>query len=101
MNNLPCDGCGLPASPQHIAERLRRLEVSTQHRPAHIGVLFVALAPTGRPEDDFYGPPQSTQFSGPIFDALDIVSSADNVAAEPDAISGDSVRLIEFQRRGY
>jgi hypothetical protein len=86
-NYLPCDGCGLPASPQHLAERVRRLELSTKYRPVHIGVLFVALAPAPRTEDDFYGPAESKEFSDPFLEALGINPSAD--------------KLIEFQRRGY
>jgi hypothetical protein len=86
-----CDGCARPASPDHIAERLARLERATRFRPVHITVLFVALAPTVRPEDDFYGPPQSNNFYDALMDALDIAPpSGDNPA-----------NLGEFQRRGY
>src|SRR5215472_9195783 len=60
---LPCDGCGLPATQEHIGARIRRLELATQYRPIHIGILFVALAPPPRPEGDFYAPAQSREFS--------------------------------------
>lgn len=100
-NYLPCDGCGLPASPDHIAERLRRLELSTRFRPVHIGVLFVALAPPVRSEDDFYGAAESKEFAEPFLEALEIHSSADRAAPELDAHAADSARLAEFQRRGY
>jgi len=33
---LPCDGCGQPASAEHIARRLQRLEWATRFRPIHI-----------------------------------------------------------------
>ncbi len=100
-NYLPCDGCGLPASPDHIAQRLRRLELSTRFRPVHIGILFVALAPPVRPEDDFYGPEESREFADPLLEALEIHSSAEKAGPELDAHATDSARLAEFQRRGY
>jgi hypothetical protein len=97
-NYLPCDGCGLPASPEHIAERLRRLELSTRFRPVHIGVLFVALAPPQRPEDDFYGPVKAEDFFDPFLDALEIHPSAE----KPEGDHEDGMaRLTEFQRKGH
>ena len=101
LNYLPCDGCGLPASPQHIAERIRRLELSTRFRPVHIGVLFVALAPPVRPEDDFYGPAESKEFADPFLEALEIQSSTGRATLESNAQAIASVRLAEFQRRGF
>jgi hypothetical protein len=101
LNYLPCDGCGLPASPRHIAERLRRLELSTRFRPVHVGVLFVALAPPVRPEDDFYGPAESKDFADPFLEALDIQSSTDRTTPESNVQAITSARLAEFQRRGF
>jgi len=101
MHRLPCDGCGLAASPEHIAERLRRLELSTRFRPVHISVLFVALAPSRRPEDDFYGPPESKEFFDPFLGALGIASSTDKSTLGPDTHLADTSRLSEFQRNGY
>lgn len=98
---FPCDGCGLPASPQHIADRLKRLELYTRFRPVHIGILFVALAPALRPEDDFYGLAEPREFADPFLEALEIYSSADHSAAESNAHSANSARLAEFQRKGY
>jgi len=100
-NCLPCDGCGLPASSEHIAGRVRRLEFSTRFRPVHMSVLFVALAPPVRPVDDFYGPPESKEFFDPFLDALEIYSSTDRAALGSDAQAADTARLAEFQRRGY
>jgi hypothetical protein len=100
-NYLPCDGCGLPASPDHIAERVKRLELSTRFRPVHIGVLFVALAPPFRQEDMFYAPPASKEFFDPFLEALEIPASSEKVAPGSDAHSADSARLAEFQRRGF
>jgi hypothetical protein len=100
-NYLPCDGCGLSASPEHIAERVRRIELSTRFRPVHIGVLFVAFAPPVRLEDDFYGPGESKEFSDPFLEALEIPSSTDKVSPGSAGQATDSERLVEFQRRGY
>lgn len=101
LNYLPCDGCGLPASPQHIAERVRRLEFSTRFRPVHIGVLFIALAPSIREEEDFYSPAKSKELADRFLEALEIKPPIEKADAEWNANSGDSARLAEFQRRGY
>src|SRR5260370_23937994 len=90
-NSTPilCDGCGVPASAEHIAARMERLELSTRFRPIHINVLFVALEPMQRPEDDFYRPPESRDFFDSFLSALDITPETGNA------------NLLEFQRRGY
>jgi len=90
-NSTPilCDGCGLAASAEHIAARMERLELATRFRPIHVNVLFVALQPMPRPEDDFYRPPESRDFFDSFLSALDI--------APEDA----NAKLLEFQRRGY
>jgi hypothetical protein len=80
---------------------LRRLELSTRFRPVHIGILFVALAPNARTEDDFYGPAESKEFIDPFMEALEIIASSEKVALESDAHATDSAKLAEFQRRGY
>jgi hypothetical protein len=88
---IVCDGCALPASAEHIAARMERLQLSTRFRPVHISVLFVALEPMARPEDDFYRPPEWRDFFNAFLTALDIPAGA-----EPDPGG-----LLEFQRRGY
>lgn len=98
---LPCDGCGLPASPDHIAARLRRLELSTRFRPVHISMLFVVLAPPARPEDDFYGPPESKEFFNLFLEALEIPASSEKASPGSVPHANDSARLAEFQHRGY
>jgi hypothetical protein len=100
-NYLPCDGCGLAASQQHIAERVRRLEVSTRFRPIHVGILFVALASSLRPEDDFYAPAESKEFFDPFLEALEISAPDGKTSPESDPRAADTARLAEFQRRGY
>jgi len=98
---IACDGCGLPASPAHIAERVGRLELATRFRPIHIGVLFVAAAPLARPEDDFYRPPESREFFDPFLETVGIPASRNETHAGVNAIEGDTARLVEFQHRGY
>ena len=102
-NFLPCDGCGLPASPQHIAERLRRLELSTRFRPVRISLLFIALAPAFGPQNDFYGAPESNPFFDSFLEALDISAGSEKLVAGSavHAEAPESARLAEFQRRGY
>src|SRR3984893_2546309 len=39
--DLRCDGCGQPASPEHIARRLQRLEWMTRFRPIHLHTLLL------------------------------------------------------------
>src|SRR5260221_9520292 len=103
LNSTPiiCDGCGLPASPDHIAARVQRLEFATRFRPIHIGLLFVALAPMPRLEDDFYGPPESRSFFDPFLSAQDILPEAGKQSGEANGREADIARLLEFQREGY
>lgn len=98
---VTCDGCGLPASPAHIAERVGRLELATRFRPIHVNMLFVAFAPALHPEDDFYRPPDSREFFEPFMKSLDILASADKSGPGADTSESDTARLLEFQRRGY
>lgn len=100
FNSLRCDGCGFPASSEHIARRLARLELATQFRPIRIHTLFVGLAPNARMEDDFYRAPGSTPSFENLLEALDIHSSHELARPEGDSSQIDS-RLVEFQRRGY
>lgn len=95
MNNanfLTCDGCGQPASPEHIARRLRRLEWTTRYRPVHMHTLFLGAA---SPEPDakfLYSP--GDEFQG---EAAALLEVAGIVATGKTA---DAVH-VEFQRRGY
>jgi hypothetical protein len=95
-----CDGCGLPASPDHIRERVARLELATRYRPIHISVLFVGLAPAARLQDDFYQlpktmAPETRDFFEALLQAVEVPSSAET-DDDPAA-----ARMAEFQRRGY
>jgi hypothetical protein len=94
-----CDGCGLPATPAHIAARIRRLELATQFRPIHVSVLFVALAPPERMEEDFYAPPGSRAFFHSFLEAGGIASPSSAPGTTSEMREQD--RLAEFQRSGY
>src|SRR6266852_5708696 len=89
--HLPCDGCGLPASPEHIAQRVGRLELATQFRPVHIGVLFIVLAPPASEQDDFYGATASKEFADPFLNALNIPAPA---PAPANAAAPESGALV-------
>ncbi|MGB6200584.1 MAG: hypothetical protein WBF35_13655 [Candidatus Acidiferrales bacterium] len=102
VNDAPeiilCDGCGLPASPEHIRERLAHLEVATRFRPIHIDVLFVIPSPNA--DHDFYdASPQPPGKREVLLDALRIPIAV-GAGAAPDANATES-RLAEFQRRGF
>lgn len=90
---LPCDGCGLPASPEHIAARVHRLELSTRYRPVHVSILFVEAAPAELEPDDFYAAPEKS----PLLKALGIISTGNQPGEKDDP----AALLNEFQRRGF
>lgn len=84
-----CDGCGRPATAEHIRERLARLEWATRFRPIHIQVLLLISAPPAGA--DFYD--ASTENSNlaaleGLFDAFEIITA------------GREAALGELQRRG-
>jgi hypothetical protein len=90
-NLLHCDGCGQPASPEHIAKRLERLEWTTRYRPLHIGALLLgAVAPSAAAEF-LYAP--SGEFAGPAKHLL----AAAGVSSERKSAEAT---LAEFQRGG-
>jgi hypothetical protein len=48
-SSILCDGCGQPASPEHLAQRLQRLEWCTRFRPIHLHTLLLgAFSPQNR-----------------------------------------------------
>ena len=100
MNQVLCDGCGRPASAEHITRRLRRLELATRFRPIHIGILFLAESPPVDIEDYFYYPAEAAAqrkgLSRILFESL-----MQGVGIAPQAGKGDEARLAEFQRRGF
>jgi hypothetical protein len=90
-----CDGCGLPATPDHIRQRMARLELATRHRPFHVGLLLVSTAPPVNPADDIYAweqnsaSPKSRRYIQSLFAC---------VGVSPDKSPAD--QLSDLQRRG-
>jgi len=54
LPSLLCDGCGQPASPEHLAARYRRLEWATRHRPLHINTLVLCAVAPERDDEFIY-----------------------------------------------
>jgi len=90
-SGILCDGCGQPASPEHIARRLQRLEWATRYRPIHLHTLLLGAISPLAPGEFLYSPEQT--HSG---------EAATLVAAAGISTSGKSADAIqsEFQRRG-
>jgi len=91
-NLLPCDGCGQPASPEHIAKRLQRLEWTTRYRPLHIGTLLLGAVAPRHDSDFLYA--EGDEFRGDAGIVL---------AAAGFSITGKTAEavLAEFQRGGF
>jgi hypothetical protein len=88
---LPCDGCGQPASPEHLARRLQRLEWSTRYRPVHIQTLLLsAVAPAPTSAFVYSGAATLDGEAALLLDALQI----------PWEGKSADCYLGEFQKRG-
>jgi hypothetical protein len=87
---LSCDGCGQPASPEHIARRLQRLEWTTRYRPIHIGTLLLGGFSPLADADFLY----SGKFEGEASRLLEAVGISP-VGKPADAV------LSEFQRGSF
>jgi len=92
-----CDGCGRAATPEHIRERLARLEWCTRFRPIHIQLLLLISAP--HIGADFY---DAAAESGaePSLDSLFGTLGIAATTAKTAGSSGRETLLGEFQRRG-
>lgn len=90
-----CDSCGQPASPEHIRERLARLQLATRFRPVHISLLLVCTAPPANLADDLYAWDQ--QSAGR--EARTYIEGLFNLVA-PSPTNNSALQLAEFQRRG-
>src|SRR3979411_2475534 len=86
-----CDGCGQPASSEHIARRLQRLEWATRYRTLHLHTLLLGVISPQPPAEFLYSPEEA--HSG---------EAAHLVAAAGISAPGKSADVIqsEFQRRG-
>jgi hypothetical protein len=100
-NPIFCDGCGQPATPEHIAARVQRLELATRFRPIHVGVLFVAMAPPVPIEGDFYDVESLSEGRDRLLTAIGIPASAKNRVAPSANPEAATTRLNEFQHRGH
>jgi hypothetical protein len=89
---LRCDGCGQPASPEHVARRLQRLEWTTRFRPVHIGTLLLGAAAPQNDNEFIYSPGGAWEGESKIL-----------LAAAGLTLEGKSAEatLAEFQRRGF
>src|ERR1700722_4302285 len=90
-SEILCDGCGQPASPEHIARRLQRLEWATRYRPIHLHPLLLGAISPPAPAEFLYSPEEV--HSG---------EAANLINAACVSIAGKSADAIqsEFQRRG-
>ena len=86
-----CDGCGQPASSEHIARRLQRLEWATRYRPIHLQTLLLGAFSPEAPAEFLYSPEEAHSGEGANLIAAGGISAAGKSA---DAI------LSEFHRRG-
>jgi hypothetical protein len=90
-SEILCDGCGQPASPEHIAGRLQRLEWATRYRPIHLHTLLLGAIAPQAPTEFLYSSEKA--HSG---EAANIVVAAGISSAGKSA---DAIQS-EFQRRG-
>lgn len=90
-NLLHCDGCGQPASPEHLVRRLQRLECATRYRPVHIQALLLGGVSPLHDADFLYFP--EGRFQGEAGNVLEAVQ----LSTEGKPV--DAV-LAEFQKRG-
>ena len=90
-SQILCDGCGQPASPDHLAQRLLRLEWATRYRPIHLHTLLLgAVAPASRAQY-LYSPDEThTGEAAHVLAAADVTETGKNA---------DTIHA-EFQRRG-
>ncbi|MEQ1354666.1 MAG: hypothetical protein ABLT11_11645 [Candidatus Acidiferrum sp.] len=86
-----CDGCGQPASPEHIARRLQRLESTTRYRPIHLHTLLLGAVSPAKDAEFFYSPGEA--HSG---EAAHLFAAA---GIAPENKNTDAMHS-EFQRRG-
>ena len=89
---LTCDGCGLGASPEHIAKRLRRLELTTRYRPIHIQAVFLGAQSPVDDQDFLYSTDAPQGGEGA---ALLRAAGIQSDGRDPEAV------LAEFQKRGF
>jgi len=87
-----CDGCGQVASPEHTAQRLRRLEWATRYRPVHIRALLLGAVSSREDAEFLYSP--GGEFRG---EAGLLVRA---VGISPEGKVAEAVQA-EFQAAGF
>ena len=92
VKELTCDGCGLGASPEHIAKRLRRLELTTRYRPIHIQAVFLGAQSPAHDKDFLYSTDAAHGGEG--------AALLRTVGIQTDGRDAEAV-LAEFQKRGF
>jgi hypothetical protein len=90
-SDLRCDGCGQPASPEHFARRLQRLEWTTRYRPVHIGTLLLGAVAPQNDSEFLYSP------AGASNGEARILLAAAGLTEEGKSAEAT---LAEFQRAG-
>jgi hypothetical protein len=91
VKELICDGCGLGASPEHIAKRVRRLELTTRFRPIHIQAVFLGANSPLDDRDFLYSTETTLGGEG--------AALLRAVGIQSDGREAEAV-LAEFQKRG-
>jgi hypothetical protein len=89
---LLCEGCGQPASSEHVARRLQRLEWTTRYRPVHIGTLLLGAFAPQNDSEFIYAPVSAWDGEAKML-----------LAAAGITLDGrpSEATLAEFQRRGF
>lgn len=93
-NNVLCDGCGQPATSEHTARRLRRLEWTTRYRPIHIGTVLLGAVAPGDDESFLYAVGDQGEYAGEASNVL-VTSGVSQSGKSREAT------LAEFQRAGF
>jgi len=97
---LNCDGCGQPASPEHVAKRLKRLEWATRFRPLHISVLFLGAVSPAQDAGYLYsgaGEAEDRNNNRALVGEAARILEASGI----DAGNSGGGQLDELQHRGY
>jgi len=90
-SEILCDGCGQPATSEHLARRLQRLEWATRYRPIHLHTLLLGAVSPPAPAEFLYSPEEA--HSG---EAANLITAAGISTAGKSA---DAIQS-ELQRRG-
>jgi hypothetical protein len=91
-NQVICDGCGLAASQEHIARRLKRLENMTRYRPIHVQTLILGTRSPELNGEHLYS--AAGEFTG---EGAEVLRAA-GVEREGRSVEGT---LADFQRKGF